>query len=449
MKRAWRWPFAGFVVGALVGATILTVNVIGASSPVRPPARAGSFGEILHTPVLLERAGEPVELKYDFVCGVPRFEPGGGCSPRGSVFIRPKGRSEFGELPLVRGDDGLLSATIAAREAREGFDYYAAIDNGRGETSELPEGAAQAPHHVWPLESWTEVDLGAARFGHTRAPASIVADFPWGTSDRATGIDSGREQSRIGPSAFDIAPDGSLVLLDQVNRRLTIVRKGEQPAHVPIAFEGGEGDLAVAGDGTIYVLDSSGRPLLRAFTAGGYPIAAARLAERTADMVRVGPHGPLVHAYPSEMWLPTGSRRPPIGPAQQLAAAEPARTVDGGRSVVVRASPAGASFALVRGDRVAHAWIVRSATSLGEVQLAEPYGSGLLVVVRLWTEKRAEFRVLRLTAEGLAESFAVDRAEWAESGSLSRFRLHGSTLYQLRSTPSGAEIATFQIGGKP
>jgi hypothetical protein len=205
----------------------------------------------------------------------------------------------------------------------------------------------------------------------------------------------------------------------------------------------------VAGDGTIYVLDSSGRPLLRAFTAGGYPIAAARLAERTADMVRIGPHGPLVHAYPSEMWLPTGSRRPPIGPAQQLAAAEPARTVDGGRSVVVRASPAEASFALVRGDRVAHAWIVRSATSLGEVQLAEPYGSGLLVVVRLWTEKAAEFRVLRLTAEGLAESFAVDRTEWAESGSLSRFRLHGSTLYQLRSTPSRVEIATFQIGGKP
>lgn len=81
--------------------------------------------------------------------------------------------------------------------------------------------------------------------------------------------------------------------------------------------------------------------------------------------------------------------------------------------------------------------------------MAEPFGTGLLVVVRLWTEKQAQFRVLRLTPEGLAESFAVDRAEWAETASLSRFRLHGSTLYQLRSTPSGAEIATFEIGGKP
>ena len=102
MKRAWRWPFAGFVVGALVGATILTVNVVGASSPERPPAGAGSFGEILHTPVLLARAGEPVELRYDVVCGVSQEEPRAVCSPKGSVFVRPGGRSTFVEHPLAR-----------------------------------------------------------------------------------------------------------------------------------------------------------------------------------------------------------------------------------------------------------------------------------------------------------------------------------------------------------
>lgn len=447
MKRAWRWPFAGFVVGALVGATILTVNVVGASSPVRPPAATGSFGEILHTPVLLARAGEPVRLRYDVVCGVPRFEPAGGCSPSGSVFVRPAGRKEFSERPLRRDRDGLLSATIGAREAAGGFDYYVRIENGRGQSAELPGGAPSAPHHVWAVASRTKVDLGSARFGRSRPPDSVVARFPWGTGDRAAGLDSGPEQSRIGPSAFDVASDGSVVVLDQVNRRLAIVRPGSRPAHVPIAFEGGEGDLAVAPDGTIYVLDASSIPMLRSFTAGGYPIAATRLAERTADMVRVGPNGPLVHAYPSEMWLPTGVGAPPLTPAQQLGAAEPARRVRDG-SVVVRTTDHEALLALGRGDRVAQAWTVRSRTSLGEVQLAEPYGDGLLVVVRLWTEQKAEFRVLQLTSAGLAQSFAVDRAEWAESASLSRFRLHGTTLYQLRSTPSGTEIATFEIGGK-
>jgi hypothetical protein len=96
---------------------------------------------------------------------------------------------------------------------------------------------------------------------------------------------------------------------------------------------------------------------------------------------------------------------------------------------------------------VVHSWLVRSPTSLGEVQLAEPFGDGLLVVVRLWTESQAEFRVLQLAPDGLVGTFAVDRAEWAETASVSRFRLHGSTLYQLRSAPSGVEIATFEIGG--
>ena len=157
MKRSWRWPFAGFVVGALVGATILTVNVVGASSPERPAA--SSFGEILHTPVLLARAGEPVELSYDVVCGVAKDEPGAVCSPKGSVFVRPEGRSTFVEHPLARGRDGLLAATVPEGEASSGFDYYAEIENGRGRTARLPAGAAEAPHHVWPLRSWTTVAL--------------------------------------------------------------------------------------------------------------------------------------------------------------------------------------------------------------------------------------------------------------------------------------------------
>ena len=93
MKRAWRWPFAGFVVGALVGATILTVNVVGASSPERPPAGTRSFGEILHTPPLLAEAGRQVELSYDLVCGHPKNETGETCSPKGSVFVRASGTS--------------------------------------------------------------------------------------------------------------------------------------------------------------------------------------------------------------------------------------------------------------------------------------------------------------------------------------------------------------------
>ena len=447
MKKKWRWPLAGFVLGALVGATVLTVNVVGANSPAPVAARAGGFGEILHTPALLARAGKSVELSYDVVCGALKDEPGSHCSPSGSVFVRAEGDSTFTRLPLERERDGLLSAEVTAREGRAGFDYYAVVDDGRGRMATLPEAGAEAPQHVWTLDDWSTVDVGAAHFGHSRAPSSVVRAFSWGRGDAALGLDSGREQSRIGPSAFDVAPDGSVVLLDQVNRRLVVLRHGARPVHVPIEFSGGEGDLAVGGDGTVYVLDASARPLVRAFTAAGAPIAATRLAEPTADMIRVGPSGPLVHSYPSEMWLPTGGGRPPFTPVRQLASGQPARSTLSGVGVVVHASASEVKLALVRDDRVEHAWLLHSGTSFGEVQLAEPYGDGMVVVLRLWDEKHAEFRVLRLAPEGLVQSFDVDPAEWAESGSLSRFRLHGSTLYQLRSDPSGIEIAKFEIGG--
>ena len=446
MKRTWRWPLAGFVLGGLVGATFLTVNVVGASSPAPARATPRSFGEILHTPPLLARAGRPVELHYDVVCGMAKDAPGGTCKPSGSVFVRAAGASEFVELPLEREPDGLLSAEVSVGTG--GFDYYAELDNGRGQTATLPGAAADAPQHVWPLRSWTTVDLGSERFGKTTSPSSVVARLGWGKGARALGLDSGREQSRIGPSAFDVAPDGSIVVLDQVNHRLLTLRRGEAPTQVPIDFAGGEGDLAVGGDGTIYVLDAgASHPVVRSFSPAGDLIAGTPLAEPTADMIRIGPSGPLVHAYPSEMWLPTGHGRPPLAPGQQLSGAGPVRNVDGGQAVVVHASAAEARFALVRGAHVVHSWLVRSSTNLGEVQLAEPYGDGLLVVLRLWSEKQADFRVLKLGRGGLAGSFAVDRAEWAETASLSRFRLHGTTLYQLRSAPSGVEIAAFEIGG--
>ncbi len=450
VKRAWRWPLAGFVVGGLVGATFLTVNIVGASAPDQPPI-VRAFGEILHTPPFLVGHDQPVELTFGIVCGSRSDKPD-PCSPKGSVFVRSTPTSDFAELPLVENRNGELVASVPEKYlGGGGFDYYASIENGRGQSASLPEGAADAPQHTWIVPKWTQITLGAARFADAWAPSAVVARARWGNGARELGLNSGREQSRIGPSAFDVAPDGSIVVLDQVNRRLVVYRNGEVSTHLPIEFFGGEGDLAVGRNGAIYVLDQGGTasssPLVRSFDAGGTLLAGVRLAQRTADMVRAGPNGPLVHGYPSEMWSPTGGGRPPLGPERQISLARPGRAVAGGLQVVVRAVSNEARFALARPDSVVRSWLIKSSTPLGEVQLAEPYGDGLVVVLRRWTEARAEFRVLRLTPTGLSASFSVEPAEWAETASLSRFRLHGTTLYQLRSAPAGVEIVAFQIGG--
>ena len=114
MKKTWRWPLAGFVLGGLMGATFLTVNVVGASSPEPEGVTISSFGQILHTPPLLAEAGQPVELSYDVVCGQTKDEPGETCSPKGSVFVRASGAGGLVEHPLEQEPDGLLSAEVSA-----------------------------------------------------------------------------------------------------------------------------------------------------------------------------------------------------------------------------------------------------------------------------------------------------------------------------------------------
>ena|SRR6266545_2369177 len=455
MISSWRWPLAGFIVGSLVGATMLTVNAVGAfvgdRGAAAPAGIETGFDEILHTSPALVPVGRPVDLVYELVCPPRTDEPEPSCSPSGSVHIRAAGEQDFADVSLVA-DEGRLTASVPDRYTlAHGFDYYADIDDGRGGAESLPASGREAPQHVWTVSSDAVVDLGSHEFGGPRPPDAVVAKAAWGRDHGQVGLISGREQALIGPSAFDVGNDGSVVVLDQVNHRLVVLDRGTSAREFAIPFAGGEGDLVFSDYGPIYVLDDGGAetptPYVRSFDGSGRLIAATPLAEPVADMLRMGPRGPLVHTYPSELWFPTGGT-PPLSPIEQAGLGRPAREVEDGLAVVVRAGPDAARFALVRDEQVVQSWLVKSATSLGEVQLAEPYGDGLLVVLRIWTEDQAEFQVLRLLPSGLGEGFSVDRAEWAESASLSRFRLHGDTLYQLRSNPAGIEVAAYKIGGK-
>ena len=271
---------------------------------------------------------------------------------------------------------------------------------------------------------------------------------PWGAGAGELGLITGRELVRIGPSGFDVAPDGMVVVLDQVNDRLALYPgRGAAPRRVPIAFSGAEGDVAVGPDGGIYVLDQGPEPVVRRYEPSGAIAETTEIDASGADMLRAGPSGALLHGYPGDMWLPVGAAGRLLQPSQQAAGARPGRVVAGGAEVVVHGSQEEALVALVRGDRVLSAWRVSSGTNLGEIQLAEPFGEGLLVVLRVWTETEAEFVALVLSPAGLARSVAIDASQWAESAALGRFRLRDGTLYQLRSTPAGVEIVTFDMGG--
>ena len=435
----------GFAVGASTGMTLLTGGVVSASDvpDSGPPTIERGLRDVLHTPPSFGREGGEVTLRFDVVCQADGF--GTPCVSDGNVYVRPAGESGYRSVRLAHLGETTLAATVAVPAG--GLSYYAVIDDGAGSSDTLPASGAASPQRVWALPDLTTVALGTHVFGHARKPETRPVAAPWGSGAGALGLLTGRELARIGPSAFDLAPDGSIVVLDQANDRLATYGASARPAHyAPIPFGGGEGDLAIGPDGTAYVLEQGAEPVVRTFAPSGAPLAAVPVSGAGVDTLRASPAGASLHGYPGEMWLPVGSGRQLLQPSQQAAQARPSRP-DAAGDVVVQANDEEALFALVRGDRVMQAWQVTSHTSLGEIQLAEPYRRGLLVVLRVWRSEKAEFVALVLSPNGLTNAFSVDALEWAESAPLGRFKLDGDRLYQLRSTAAGAEVVAFELGG--
>ena len=447
-SRSWR--LAGGIAGAFLAAVgVMAAGIFSSAVDARPSAPAGITGlrDVLHVPPLFLAAGASVRLTYDVVCQAD--EVGTPCPIRGALFVRGDGERQFRSTPLeVQTESvltGILDRPVTAGAA---FQYYAVIEDGLGDVLTVPAGGASAPQRAWVLDKAIRVDLGAHVFGRMRSPDGTVVRASWGRGYGEVGLTAGRDQVRMGPSAFDVGPDGGIVVLDQLNDRLALYPKlGRSPRYLPISFAGAEGDLAVTSDGSIHVLDQGAEPVVRSYTSAGAAIASIVVEDHGPDMLRAGPNGPLLHGYPGDLWFPLQEGGAPLGVSERAARARAGLEIGDRSELVVSGDLHGATFALVRGDRVLRAWRVASETNLGEIQLAKRFGDGLVVVLRRWTESRAEFVALVLSAAGLERSFSIDTGEWAESAPLSRFRLDGRTLYQLRSAPSGVEVVSFDLGG--
>jgi hypothetical protein len=459
--RALTAVAVALALGALTGlgaVAVLAGTALGEANDL-PSLDPDRLIDATHVPPLLTAAGETVTLRYDIYCTASDGDPESGapCDAGGTVYARAGTAGPFRALPLRLDPEAAEGRYVAAvpREvagAADGFAYYAVVRNRRtGVAMTLPVGGAEAPHRALPLGEPVEVDLGRHVFGHGRAPAARVFAALWGTGAEEVGLEGGRQSTPIGPASFDVDHRGVVTLLDQVNRRLLRVPPGSaRPSRVPLAVRGALADMAVADDGTVYVLESTGKapgqpPLLRMFDADGRALGATEMAERTAAQVRIGAHGPVVKQYPSEQWLPVARGRAALDGAAQSNDGTAARPLQDGRDVTISHRGDELRLSLGGPGSTRRSWVVRSATQLGEVQLAEPHGSRLVAVVRTYTDDRDEFLVLVLGPRGLEERFAVSSDDWAETAPLSRFRFAGGALYRLGSTPAGTHVDRFAL----
>jgi hypothetical protein len=434
---------AGIAAGIVAGMVLSSVSAGGSATPSGRRPLEGA-----HLPPLLRLPGEQVTLRYAIVC--PPRDDGRPCDGSGEVYVRPGRAGAFQWLPLRRGEDSVdgryfVEVPPQIASSPEGFSYYAVLrDETGGDSLTVPSGGAAAPQQSVRLARPVEVTLGAHEFGRTRLPDVRVVAARWGSDLAEVGLAGTRELGFTGPSAFDVDVRGSVTLLDQVNGRLERW-DGARVTMTAVDVSGGLADLAVEPDGTVNVLEPPNRsspfPVLRRFDRAGRAMTAQRLADRTWAKLAVGPDGPVVQQQPSEQWMPAALDR-----AEQARRGRSGRPLGGGRELLVQRLGVGElRLADVAGNAVRRAWRVTSSTPLGEVQLVEPLGSRLVVVVKAYTADEGEYIVLVLDPSGLAERFGVSAPHWAEAAPLGRFRLAGSSLYRLGSAARGAFVDRFDL----
>jgi hypothetical protein len=411
-----------------------------------------------HLPPLLTAAGEPVELRYDVYCsGVEETlnQDDDACDAAGSVFVRTGNSGPFERLPL-RLDAGALQGRWVAEipsaiaRSRDGFSYYAIFSRAGSSDLVLPLGGADAPQRSLPLgRDVVDVHLGHHVFDHARRPDARVAEAGWGDGPGDVGLEQGRNLPPIGGSSFDVGASGAVTLLDEAHRRLVRWSAGRRtPSLTPLAITGTIADLALASDGTAYILESAGAArssVLRTFQPDGAEIGSGPTAGRGSE-VRVGPDGEaVVDDQRSQQWIQVaGGGHMLTEPSQRRTGRAGRRLADGSEVVVLRRENE-IRLALTGAKGARRSWRVTSDDPIAEVQLAEPLGRSLVVVVRVYTDQRDEFEVLVLGQKGLVRSFALDSAAWAETSPLSRFRLVGPSLYRLGSTPNEVFVDRFDL----
>jgi hypothetical protein len=446
-----RSAVVGLIAGALVGSTILVI--VGSAIAQRTADSADPYLEATHLPPLLTTAGA-VELEYDAYCIDPATDAVESCEVAGSAFARPGTSGHFRELPLMR--DGATNRLVARvpesiASSRDGFTYYAEIETGpEGASVTLPAGGATSPHRSLPLGHAIQVDLGTHGFGEPARAGERVAAVAWGDGPSEAGLERGRNVPPIGASSFDVDASGTVVLLDQAHRRLLRWRHGARsPMQVPLEVDGTLADMTLAPDGTVYVLESVGRagrtPLVRRFDSDGRSLGSTETAESNSSQIRHGQGGPVVLQQPSQQWMPVAAAGSLVGPDRQRRSGRSGRLLGGGTEVIVLRHDNEIRVALAGSAGVLRSWRITSDTALAEVQLAEPIGNHLVLVTRVYTDDRDEFLVLMLDRSGARHAFVLESAEWAETAPLARFRLVGSSLFQLGSTSAGVFVDRFDV----
>jgi hypothetical protein len=459
-RRSRLWGAAGILFTVAL-ATLLGLSA-GAGAGKHRIAGADQFLKAMYSPVNLRAPGDPEEIRYDISCVPPDgdVEGAGVCDGGGTVYFRASTNASA-SVPLRLDASAQAGRYVAAVPSSiwnaPWFTYYAVIrDNSTGRTIQLPQGGSRAPQFSFALRG-SPIELGDHVFGSIRQPNVRVASASWGSGDGQVGLEDGIDMP-AGAASFDVDSSGNVYLLDEANARMLEFTGAGAPAQISLpGLTGVRADLRIsAAAGTAYVLETTNtsflKPLLRAYTLQGSALSSSAVEDGAAAQIRVAGSTAYVSEYPSSMWAPVlhNNGRMAVDPSAQLTSAAPGAP-GGAANVVVLSTGTEIRVGTYTPDasryQVSTARIT-STTPVADIQLAQTLPSGrLLVVFSVYTETQHEYQAVVVDSSGApVDEFSLPAAEWAQSMPLSRFRLVGSSLYELGSTDAGVFVDRYDLG---
>jgi hypothetical protein len=456
---------------ALAGITAVTLVAAAgapAAKPFAPHQEPRGIGNLIVP-------GDHVSLVYD----APGFN-----RTTGTVYVRSSLQRSFTALALrhLSRPSSAIEAPVPARLLHgQKVVYYAVVrDAGSKRSARVP---ARGTTSALILGHAITVRLGTHRFGHTRAPGTVVARA---SADRVgwniPPPDCGCGPS-FGPETFLVGRDGSVWLDDGLNNRLlgwnpgqpgTIVRT------VPLPDRSLDHDVALGPNGTFYVTGvigkgSGSRPVLYRLSSTGRVLWRSKLAGSFFDVstfnvswnsqLRTGPDGTLyllagMLGLPGgqQGWMPiaTAAGRPLAPAAQRRGTHWPDQPLAGGLRLISEAY-APRTDGPVREVRYAlldpkgglvRAWRVTSKTDIG-LDFTTPalVGGDPVAVLDAYTSGKLESVVLRFGPHGVRTQFSIPRAVFGDEV-LADVRIGpDGLLYQLATSPeSGIIISRYSLG---
>jgi hypothetical protein len=416
------------------------------AATVDPPAAV----QIFYTPPVVVRAGEEVRIGADAVCTT--F--GGNMCSADVTLGTQVGAGPWEMTTRPARPDLEFDVTAAAARAIEGRDggsvgFFLRARNEAGIGTFL--GTPHSPLRFWVTRDMPIVRMPSIPFGRLEKPTTALF-LPWGSGPMKAGLSLGRESATVGPSAFDVDEEGRIHLLDTMQERLAVFSNGSLDREIPLQVES-KADVAVAGDGTSFVLDSSSDVAhLREIDSHGGVGPPLAVGEAISSHLRASDSEAYVNLLPLDAWVrvPKGAEVLPLDPTKDAVIGRPIRS---GVELLRVGSGSAIKLAEVSGDAVSHAVEVQSDLPLGEVALAEPdEHGGYWSVVHVWREQPSpgdQYQVLHIRGGKILRSFAVGGEEYADVSPLSRFRLgRDGHLYQLSTSPYGVRILKFELGGE-